>query len=418
MSSDHEHVPHEVRAAYLQYLKQGEELLGEVPGATFVKADKVEMVPDARLAKYHSGRDGVTIKGAYRASASVIRAFYFDLDHASISPTEMQRFQRIGQFPVAAPYQIFTRGKDVRGSDDYYREEFVDPAWKTLEERQLAPVDSLTGKALPTHWCFNRAIITFPYGNNKTSISDNETSNVMKSWLSSHQIGVRRRDGGVVHTWTQLAPIPGKAMKATDVWNFSRRVYLRLDIGDDSYIICSQIARLPNGTYVPWKKTEQKLLEKEPDYYHEYEYDGPIPEPLNLPLPPVVGSSESLHGTTLPPPPSFDFHREQHFSSSYSGHPYGSFGPPPPPVFDTAPGPLSLPPFATFPDPFPNAPQAFLPPPPPPPSRIEGHGQRRAGEHLRDERSPRRARLYYSLNHRHQIIYGQIEAAGGTPPRF
>ena len=85
--------------------------------------------------------------------------------------------------------------------------------------------------------------------------------------------------------WTQLAPLPTNGAKNTllddSPWRYSRESFLRLDLNVnsdsegaedlvDTYVFCSQIARLPTGAYVPWSLVSS--VDLFPSCLPEHEY--------------------------------------------------------------------------------------------------------------------------------------------------
>ncbi|GAA5960424.1 hypothetical protein JCM3765_007508 [Sporobolomyces pararoseus] len=405
----------ELKAAYIQLLQEGYEMLSvdaeasppkTIPELKAVKDSEIEMGLDQDLAVHYG------VPKAYRISGALARVFY------TSSQKRNRNLEFQGKFASSEPYDIYTRRLSPR---EPYKPEFDDAKWSELTRSQQYPVDSRTSQALPTWFSFVRKIILYRHG---------------------------------ALTWSERKP---HALDARNIWHSSREAHLQLDVTrgleTQTIIFCSQIARLPDGSYVPWKQSEEARLQAEG--YTDYNYTGPynpavasrqllpqhspelVPPPLNGPVPPV-GS------IPLPSPPIFAIH--PHLSSAQRAvstpryhHPFGgnlaplhsdarSALPPLPgrPYIDDLTGKLVYPPvpsqhsfepsvraFTGSPS-FPDT-SGRLPPPPPPSEEWLHDGSTKRPRH----RSPPNYQSpYKSLSHRQQAVYRQKKPLGDMAHRF
>ncbi|GAA5835371.1 hypothetical protein JCM5353_001758 [Sporobolomyces roseus] len=225
----------------------------------------------------------------------------------------------------------------------------------------------------------------------------------------------------------------------------------------------SQIARLADGSYVPWRLSEEQRLERQG--YTDYNYTGPYNPRISHNISQV--SPRTVAFPPIPPPPQFDangpvwlppapqYTHPVDVSSRVSAHHLpGSSAvfhppPPPPPQFNSRPSLIPVPPshqlrnhsgspvvahssaqLATYPA-NPSLPVGSNPPPLPPAWILSDstHRKRPSGSGHQDGRSkrshhhgffyphenPDQGPNQYSLSHRQQRIYQQDRAFGGLP---
>ncbi|GAA6008675.1 hypothetical protein JCM11491_003393 [Sporobolomyces phaffii] len=304
----HQNVDPLVKYAYLEFLKKGREMLGSVPGLQQLPLGEVEIVPDAGLSTHFQ-------VPAYRASGDVVRGHYI-VDRNSLHPS------RPGKLQVPRPYTVYTRrmatertGRTAATMVDRGSE------WRTNETAQSEPVDAQTGGALPKYYVYPRAMRTFVDGSLRTSTNLHEVSTAVQSWIQNGRLQTSWPHRAETHYWTQL-PSAEEVLDLDNVWASSSEVYHQLEIEHENEIvrrvvICFQIARRSNGTYVPWKASEEQPWQ----HHHDYDHNSrglhhpsfvapPVPPPngafapdLSRPVPQPPNFSVPVGQNPVPPPP-------------------------------------------------------------------------------------------------------------------